>query len=262
MMHRDIKLKNVVMFKDGTIKIIDLENHKDLKNTIGNKSKTEVGTIGHMAPELKNSKPYDKPADIWSFGVLVVQLYLKLGNMRFINDIREKIKDIKDKEIQNLCEKCLKEKESERISINDLLIEIDSLILNEIIVNLSVYENLTFENDQMIKKFCNNNEIVEFMKEEFALFHVFHILEENLFFRCILNGDHFENERKIFLNSEELNNNLCDFVRVYYLQFKNYQESVKIFKNSPISSELMNSYLGDANQKNSTAQRIFVTKME
>jgi serine/threonine-protein kinase ULK2 len=71
--HRDLKLANVLLKKDLTIKLADFGFAKE-----GGEEevmmKTYCGTPITMAPEILKGKPYDKKCDIWSLGVILFQL--------------------------------------------------------------------------------------------------------------------------------------------------------------------------------------------
>ena len=63
--HRDIKLENVVLTQRGVVQLIDFE-----LCTFRTVSKSSVGTITYMAPELLQKKQYVcNHADMWSVGV-------------------------------------------------------------------------------------------------------------------------------------------------------------------------------------------------
>ena len=68
--HRDIKLENIFMMEDGTIKLGDWG--LAAFNTKNRKCSSSYGTLGYMAPEILCRKKYfsDK-ADVWSLGVLL-----------------------------------------------------------------------------------------------------------------------------------------------------------------------------------------------
>lgn len=70
--HRDIKPGNVMLSKDGSIKLGDF----GLCRTLGDLSeaKTNVGTPLYMAPEVLSKKPYTEKADIWSLGCVIYEL--------------------------------------------------------------------------------------------------------------------------------------------------------------------------------------------
>uniref|UniRef100_A0A7S3CSJ4 Protein kinase domain-containing protein n=1 Tax=Strombidium rassoulzadegani TaxID=1082188 RepID=A0A7S3CSJ4_9SPIT len=74
--HRDLKLENVVMSEDSdraVAKVIDF----GLSKTIGPKELTSgvLGTVGYAAPEVLRSKPYGKSCDVWSLGCIAYALF-------------------------------------------------------------------------------------------------------------------------------------------------------------------------------------------
>ena len=72
--HRDIKLENIFIMEDGTIKIGDWGLAAiDCKNKLFEDS---IGTISYMSPELLcKKKYYSQKVDIWAFAVLLFSLY-------------------------------------------------------------------------------------------------------------------------------------------------------------------------------------------
>ncbi|KAJ9627655.1 Serine/threonine-protein kinase [Taxawa tesnikishii (nom. ined.)] len=71
--HRDLKIENILISKTGDIKIIDF----GLSNTFSPKSnlKTFCGSLYFAAPELLQAKPYTGPeVDVWSFGIVLYVL--------------------------------------------------------------------------------------------------------------------------------------------------------------------------------------------
>ncbi|KAG5437352.1 hypothetical protein PCANB_000782 [Pneumocystis canis] len=71
--HRDLKIENILISKDGDIKIIDF----GLSNLYSPHSQlsTFCGSLYFAAPELLNAKAYIGPEiDIWSFGVVLYVL--------------------------------------------------------------------------------------------------------------------------------------------------------------------------------------------
>lgn len=59
---------------EGHIKLIDFgfSKHLDLKG--GQKAYTNCGTIGYTAPEVIAGVGHSFEADIWSFGILLVEM--------------------------------------------------------------------------------------------------------------------------------------------------------------------------------------------
>ncbi|KAG7193323.1 serine/threonine-protein kinase KIN2 [Scheffersomyces spartinae] len=91
--HRDLKIENIMINQKGDIKIIDfgLSNLYSPKNLL----KTYCGSLYFAAPELLSAKPYIGPeVDIWSFGVVLYVLVC--GQVPFDDDsvtvLHEKIK--------------------------------------------------------------------------------------------------------------------------------------------------------------------------
>lgn len=71
--HRDLKIENILISKNGDIKIIDF----GLSNLFSPRShlKTFCGSLYFAAPELLNAKAYTGPeVDIWSFGIVLYVL--------------------------------------------------------------------------------------------------------------------------------------------------------------------------------------------
>jgi serine/threonine-protein kinase len=71
--HRDIKPDNVMLTRDGTVKVVDFGIARVLET-----SKTQtgmlLGTFAYMSPEQYHGEHADARSDIWSFGVLLYEL--------------------------------------------------------------------------------------------------------------------------------------------------------------------------------------------
>lgn len=72
--HRDVKAENMLLDTQRNLKIADFgvarveaQNPKDMTG--------ETGTLGYMAPEVLDGKPYNRKCDVYSFGVCLWEIY-------------------------------------------------------------------------------------------------------------------------------------------------------------------------------------------
>ncbi|GLJ22039.1 hypothetical protein SUGI_0412960 [Cryptomeria japonica] len=72
--HRDVKTENMLLDRSGSVKMADFgvarieaENLRDMTGT--------TGTLGYMAPEVLDGKPYNRKCDVYSFGICLWEIY-------------------------------------------------------------------------------------------------------------------------------------------------------------------------------------------
>ena len=72
-LHRDLKLENVLLGSDGHCKIADFGLSK-LGLFRYRKTRTQCGTPYCMAPEIFKNLPYDQGVDWWALGIMIYQM--------------------------------------------------------------------------------------------------------------------------------------------------------------------------------------------
>jgi serine/threonine protein kinase len=138
--HRDIKPGNVMLNKEGTVKVVDFGIARVLEA-----SKTQtgmlIGTFAYMSPEQYQGEHADARSDIWSFGVLFYELlcyqrpFTGDSPVSLLRSICEREPEPLSKflpdcptELENILSKALQKSPSQRYqSMEDILLELDPL---------------------------------------------------------------------------------------------------------------------------------------
>ena len=75
LIHRDLGSKNVLLTKEGVVKIADFGQSKLLQNIEQSLTTTQPGTVLYMPPEAVDSKTgYTAKLDSFSLGVLLLEI--------------------------------------------------------------------------------------------------------------------------------------------------------------------------------------------
>ena len=72
-LHRDIKPDNILVNKQGFVKLTDFGISIQLDET-GQLAKSFVGTLCYMSPERMEGEKYSSKGDIWSLGLVIVEM--------------------------------------------------------------------------------------------------------------------------------------------------------------------------------------------
>lgn len=135
--HRDIKPSNVLINSKGQVKICDFGVSKKLINSIAD---TFVGTSTYMSPERIQGNVYSTKGDVWSLGLMIIELVTGEFPLGGHNDTPNGILDLLQRivnepsprlpsgdgrnfsiEMIDFVNRCCIKDEKERSSINELL---------------------------------------------------------------------------------------------------------------------------------------------
>lgn len=126
--HRDIKMENILIDEDLNLKLGDFGWSVHSPNN--NVRNTFCGTYAYLAPELCRKKNYSGKVDIWAFGILLFEMFFK--KTPFLSKDENKIQDkiifdklkfpfFIDNTARELIRGCLEKDEKKRWDIDQIL---------------------------------------------------------------------------------------------------------------------------------------------
>ncbi|XP_077972115.1 uncharacterized protein LOC120346998 isoform X2 [Styela clava] len=126
--HRDLKLENIILGEDGTIKLCDFGLACEFTPGGNDVTTGKCGTVHYAAPELKSSHSYAyraQPADVWSLGAVLYVLChrRKLKNKRSSECIQRKL-ELSSRLSDDCCDiirRMLRCHPLERITVTEIL---------------------------------------------------------------------------------------------------------------------------------------------
>ena len=82
--HRDVKPSNIILTREGMVKIVDFGLALVLRDLSATRSLAVVGTAVYMAPEQIQRSPADQRSDLWALGVVLAEMLL--GHHPFLRE--------------------------------------------------------------------------------------------------------------------------------------------------------------------------------
>ena len=130
--HRDLKLENILIDRNGHVVIADLgmAHAFDITSTEPHTASLCCGSFPYYPPEMLKRQPYSYPADIWSLGVVLSEM--AFGDIPW--DTRRRVEDAPD----NIIARVLMLSHSEGVSNEflDLLFSVIGLMNSSILTFL------------------------------------------------------------------------------------------------------------------------------
>lgn len=127
--HRDLKSDNILISSNGDIKLADLgfsvqlTEERNMRNTL-------AGTPCWIAPEIVKQNCYNEKVDIWSIGVLLIELidgeppFLRFKQNQIFHKIisdQMKPKNQTDQDLLRILDHCLQQNPENRKSAEEIL---------------------------------------------------------------------------------------------------------------------------------------------
>jgi len=190
--HHDLKPSNFLIDREGRVKVTDFGLSISKPKNVLIRSEAPRGTAVYMAPEVFDLNDYDEKCDIYSYGIILWEIYT--GDLPFAEEtsyltveelcikvadenLRPKIPDECPTNLAELIRNCWDNYPDDRPSFTTILEKLDLIIQEEAILDLTgrVFWNRFFKNtdkvqwERFIDEFCryfnyNNSNIDPFIR--------------------------------------------------------------------------------------------------
>ncbi|KAJ8759042.1 hypothetical protein K2173_003280 [Erythroxylum novogranatense] len=135
--HRGIKAENMLLDEDQTLKVADFGVSR-IQASVTSEMTGLTGTLGYMAPEVFENKPYTCKCDVYSFGICLWEIYccdLPYPNLNFseltsavtYKNARPQIPKCCPKSLANVMRRCWDSDPNKRPEMNEVIATLEAI---------------------------------------------------------------------------------------------------------------------------------------